>query len=410
VKVEASAAPPGFTLSPSSFALAPEEKAVVEIRFRPEETKAYEGTISFRAGESSAEVRVEGVGVPPGDGPPVEPRLRRREGRQRGGAPPRDREPNRRPPPGGDPPGGRPLHRGSGPRGSRPAGCGADPRHLRTEGSRRGVDAPGAAPVLRLHPHHRPGQGQGRREGAPRLAVSRGLRPRRARAHPPTGVVDYQRRRLRRGARGDRGRGRRLRRRSGRPARSPRDRRASIRVEFEPRRAGDLEAELVVRTTVIEQRELRVPLSGIGWAPVPCTLRTPDRVRFGAVASNSALPRSMVVKNEGAEACPLWGFEVGGPDADAFSIELPAKDPMVLEAGQSASLQVFLRENAPWRRARSGVDPSARCAARIPDPRLARLPRRRLLRLSGRRARLGLARDVSGRRSTLPLTGSIPRR
>lgn len=126
--------------------------------------------------------------------------------------------------------------------------------------------------------------------------------------------------------------------------------RVDLTVSFDPGRAGELEAELVLRTTFVEQAELRVPLSGSAVAPIACTLRVPEKVRFGAVAASATKRQDLVVVNDGTEPCPLWGFEVAGHDAGAFSFGLPAKDPMVLEAGASLSVPVLVRSGAPMNR------------------------------------------------------------
>lgn len=123
---------------------------------------------------------------------------------------------------------------------------------------------------------------------------------------------------------------------------------ASMQVTFAPSRAGDLSAELVLRTTHTEQPEIRVPLSGIGVAPVSCTLWSPfEDLRFGLVDRGDVNRREHRIYNVGTEPCPIWGFTTSGDDLSSFYFPTPPQDPVVLRPGAMVSIPIELEHNAP---------------------------------------------------------------
>ena len=120
--------------------------------------------------------------------------------------------------------------------------------------------------------------------------------------------------------------------------------RLPIEVELAPQRPGPVASRLVLRTDLVDQPELALPLSGEGVTLPPCTFEVaPSRLDFGDLLVQRSLRRDLIVYNRGGGDCLLHGASLGtGSDPD-FVLEDAPLNTEILPAGAARRMSVLYR-------------------------------------------------------------------
>ena len=117
----------------------------------------------------------------------------------------------------------------------------------------------------------------------------------------------------------------------------------TLKVEFRPVAAGDAEAQLVVHSTAYLAQSVQLSLSGHGQAHPACEIAAaPERVDFGTVPPGRGAVLGVRLENRGAELCTV-SVDLGDDAGGAFWLPGGTLDGLVMDPGNSFSFMVAFR-------------------------------------------------------------------